>query len=707
MNFKKIGPLFKREITDIIRDKKTLFMMVVLPILLYPLMVVGMTLLMSAITMNQQETVYKVCMDEVPVHEELEMLYEQYAPTQETESESGTEAENGKESDKTEKLTYSISFVSMDELVGEGAAVTQEEALQAKDLDAYVTYDAASEYPYTVHYLGASDDSQTAELAVENLLELYEKKLQSEKIAALSLDEDEILHPVKYQTENMSTNEQTMGNILGQMVPMLIIISIMMGAMYPAIDVTAGEKERGTLETLLTMPVSNFELIMSKFLAVSVIACVSAFFNIISMGAAFGFMFSYMADTVGGMEIHLSSFIPAILFTILVMLFFALFVTAVSMCVCIFAKSFKEANNYITPVMLVFMFGSLITMVPNIELDAMTAAIPIVNISLMIVKLFTFTYDYALFGIVLLSNVVYSLLAVLVLGKIYNSESVLFSEGMGSLKLFNKRSEMKENQIPGIGDIILLLCVQLLLMFYVGTGAQLKLGFGGVAVTQALILLVPLAYLWYLKGDYRKVLSLKRPKVSYLLGAFVTWIGTYILMLGVSFILMPLMQESTQAQAETMEIFVKQPLWALVLVIALMPAIGEECMFRGFVYGSLKDKTKNMIAMLITSALFGIYHMSLIKFFTTFILGFMFVMVVSETGSIFCSMLMHFCNNLVSVLLMKYADRVYEVLPILTQDTASTLEIAILLAVGGIAAAAGIGILRISKKHIEIKKEVC
>ena len=92
MNFKKIGPLFKREITDIIRDKKTLFMMVVLPILLYPLMVVGMTFLMSAITMNQQETVYKVCMDEVPAKEELVALYEQYAPAEETENKDSTKA---------------------------------------------------------------------------------------------------------------------------------------------------------------------------------------------------------------------------------------------------------------------------------------------------------------------------------------------------------------------------------------------------------------------------------------------------------------------------------------------------------------------------------------------------------------------------------------------------------------------------------------
>lgn len=692
MNLNKIGPLFKREMTDIFRDKKTLFMMVVLPILLYPLMVVGITMLMSAITMNQQETVYKISMEDVPAEDALKALCQEQM---EMEPE-----------DEGRTLTYELEFVELAQLEDESGKMTQEEALQNKLIEAYVTYDAKQDKTYIVHYLGASDESQTAERAMLDLLELYEKRLQSEKLAQLSLDEDEIMHPVHYKSENMSSNEQTMGNAMGQMLPMMIIVSIMMGAMYPAIDVTAGERERGTLETLLTLPVSNFELIMSKFLAVSVIACVSAFLNVLSMGAAFGFMFSYMAESVGGLEINLASFIPAVLFTILVMLFFAMFVTAVSMCVCIFAKSFKEANNYISPVMLVFMFASLVTMVPGVELDAGTAAIPIVNISLMIAKLFTFTYDYALLGIVLLSNVVYSLLAILVLGRIYNSEEVLFAEGMTSLKLFNKRSEMKENQIPGVGDVVLLLCVELLLLFYVGTGAQLKLGFGGVAVTQLLILIVPLFYLWYLKGDYKKVLSLKKPRVLQIMGAFIAWIGTYVLLLGVSYLLMPLFEESAAAQAETMEVFMQQPVWILALVIALMPAVGEELMFRGFVYGSLRDKTKNIIAMLVTSALFGIYHMSLIKFFTTSLLGFVLVWVVSETGCIFCSMLMHFCNNLLSVLVSKYAQQIEKWLPMLATDTADAVQIMIMLAVGAAVLAVGVALIRISKKRVEIPKQV-
>ena len=479
--------------------------MVLLPLLLYPLMIVGMTLLFSAITQSQEETTYQVAFADLGQEREqtLTDLLEKDADT----------------------FSYQISVEPFDE-----NDKTIEQALKDGDYDAVLSYEESQKDPYRIYYLEAKDDSGIAAAALKELLEDYNKQLQKQKVQQLGLDADEILNPVRYEEVNYSSTEQTMGNMLGDIVPMLVIISIMMGAIYPAIDVTAGEKERGTLETLLTLPVTNFELIMSKFLAVSVIACVSAILNIVSMGAAFGFMFSYMMEGMGAVTINYATFLPAILFTLLVMVFFALFVTAVSLCICIFAKSFKEANNYITPMMLVFMFGSMVTMVPNIELTEVTAAIPIVNISLMIVQLFSFSYNYALFGIVLLSNIVYSLLAVLILGKIYNSEAVLFSEGMSSLKLFTPRSEMRKGQIPGIGDVVVLICVELLLIFYVGTAAQLKMGFYGTVVVQLLILLFPLLYLWYLKADFKKVLSLQPPKVLHIPAALFVWIGGFSLM---------------------------------------------------------------------------------------------------------------------------------------------------------------------------------
>ena len=131
---------------------------------------------------------------------------------------------------------------------------TIEQALKDGDYDAVLSYEESQKDPYRIYYLEAKDDSGIAATALKELLEDYNKQLQKQKVQQLGLDADEILNPVRYEEVNYSSTEQTMGNMLGDIVPMLVIISIMMGAIYPAIDVTAGEKERGTLETLLTLP---------------------------------------------------------------------------------------------------------------------------------------------------------------------------------------------------------------------------------------------------------------------------------------------------------------------------------------------------------------------------------------------------------------------------------------------------------------------
>jgi sodium transport system permease protein len=332
--------------------------------------------------------------------------------------------------------------------------------------------------------------------------------------------------------------------------------------------------------------------------------------------------------------------------------------------------------------MLIFMFGGFASMVPNLKLTATTAAIPVINVALLINDLFQFKYDYALLGIVFLSNVIYSLITVMVLGKIYNSEAILFSEGLSSVKFVTKRSEMKKGQIPGIGDMVLLSCVTMLLMLYVGTAAQLKLGFGGVAVTQAIILAAPILYGWYIKTDFVKLFSLRKPKLRELLGSFFLWVGVYSIEIIVSVILSNFMKESATNVQSTFDTMLEQPILLLVLVIALMPAVGEELLFRGFLFGTLRDKVKPMTAMLIVSAIFGIYHMSLIKFITTAILGFLLVWVVYQTGSIFCSILIHFCNNLLSVFIMKYPTEMAKVAPIIVKEKLQLSDYFILTAIG-------------------------
>lgn len=659
MNMRRMRALFKRELTDILRDKKTLVMMIVVPIILYPLLIVGMTLLMSSVMSSQEEKTYQVAFEnDAALEERIGTILKE----------------------EQEEIGYRVEVVQADDCEG---------ALEAEEIDTFVRVE--EDGSISLCYLSAKDRSSTAVSALGDAFEIYREDLREENIEKAGLDAEFLLNPITFQREDFSTTEESIGNLIGSMMPFLIVTVILLGAIYPAIDVTAGEKERGTLETLLTLPVTNFEMIMSKFLAVACIACVSAVLNVFSMGGAMAFLVSSSLSAAANvnLQIRYETFIPGILFTLVVMMFFALLVTAVCMCTCVFAKNFKEANNYVTPVMLIFMFGSYAAMIPDLELTAQTAAIPIVNVALMVESLFQFNYNYGLFAIVLFSNVAYSLLAIMVLGKIYNSEAVLFSEGLSSVKLFSKRSEMKEKQMPGFGDIVLLLCIVLLLILYVGSYAQLRWGFGGVAIQQMIILLCPFVYAWYMKADRKKLFSVQKIKPAQLIGSVMIGIAAFLGALVAGALLVPFFPESAEGLTQLDDMLVSQPVYLLVLVVALMPAVGEELLFRGFVMGTLKYKCKPALTILVTTLIFAAYHMSLIKMFTIGIVGLGLTLVTYKTGSIAASMCVHFLNNLLSVLIAKYPAAMQKAFPVLFQESLDLSDLLLLGAVILVCAALG------------------
>jgi sodium transport system permease protein len=356
-------------------------------------------------------------------------------------------------------------------------------------------------------------------------------RAESERlIREKGMEPELILSPIVIDSQDIASKEQTTGNLLGMVLPMLLIISLLMGTMYPAIDTTAGEKERGTLETLLTLPVTNREIIIGKFFTVAVIGIVSALLNLLSMAL----MGVYMIKLIGGLGItteavKLGKFLPAIAVTILAVLVFSLFISAITMCIAAFAKSYKEANNYITPMTLVVMLTGYIAFIPNIELDRKMALVPVANICLLIKNILNFKYEMEIVALVLLSNIIYAILAVLFLGRVYNSEGILFDEGRSGIQLFEKRSNMKKGGVPTTGDAWFLVCIVFMAVIYIGSLIQLKWGFGGVAGIQLMILLIPLLFVIYTKRSVKETYSFKKPTVTMFFGGVLLVFGTLFL----------------------------------------------------------------------------------------------------------------------------------------------------------------------------------
>jgi sodium transport system permease protein len=512
---------------------------------------------------------------------------------------------------------------------------------------------------YEIHYLSAVTNSASVSDLLEEEIEALSKKRSEAAVKAAGLNVDSILYPVKTVLKDCSSNESSVGSILGSVLPFLLITSILLGSMYPAIDTTAGEKERGTLETLLTLPVRNIELIMSKFLSVATITVISVFINILSISGIVAYMYAAgtaLAEDAG--EFHVGSFVPAILISIVCVMAFALFISAVVMCICAFAKSFKEANNYITPLTLVVMLTGYIGFIPNVELSQTTALIPVANICLLIKNLLVFKYDFTLILMVLLSNILYAFLAVWFLAKIYNSESILFGESMSSIKLFERRKNIKKGSLPSVAEGLLVLVVALLLMVYLGGILSLKYPIAGVIIPQLFIGVLPVLACLYIKAEPKKVFRLNSPKPKHVLGAVLMWLGAGSGTLILSNLLSYAFPDSSQSlNEEYMTILEGVPFVGALILIALVPAVCEELMYRGYLFTALKQKMKLPVAIFIVSLLFGISHMSLIKLLPTMLLGVALAYTIEQTDSLVNSSLIHFLNNGFAVFTMYYGDR--------------------------------------------------
>ena len=632
MNYKQLKTLYKKEIMDVIRDKKTILTMVVLPVILYPVLFLVIMQVMTMINNSQQERTYYIAYDQV--------------------EEENRKALNDWIAGEEDGLSYIIKEVESD---------NPKEDLEKENIDAYITANITdSQVVYEIHYLSAVTNSSTVSDMLEEEIDAYGKKIAEENAAAQGLDVKKVLYPVTSTLADQSSNESSIGSILGSIIPFLLITSILMGAMYPAIDATAGEKERGTLETLLTLPVGNMELIMSKFLSVATIAVVSVFINVLSMGGIAAYLYATInALSEGAGAFSLGSFVPAILISIVCIIAFALFMSAVVMCIFAFAKSFKEANNYVTPLTLVVLLTAYIGFIPNVELSATTAIIPVANICLLMKNLLVFKYDFALILMVLLSNVIYAFVAVWFLGKIYNSESILFGESASGIKLFERRKNIKKGSLPTIQESLLVLVVALLLMVYLGGIMSLSHPVMGVVVPQFFIGVLPVLACIYIKGNAREIFKLNIPKGKDLLGSVCLYLGAGSLSLLISNLLSMAFPDNSQGlNEEYAKLLDGISFVPALLLIALVPAVCEELMFRGYMFTAFRQKMSLPKAIFFVSVLFGISHMSLIKIIPTAVLGAALAYAIYKADSIAASSLIHFLNNAVSVFILYYGSNI-------------------------------------------------
>jgi sodium transport system permease protein len=246
-----------------------------------------------------------------------------------------------------------------------------------------------------------------------------------------------LVKPFEVKRQNVAPPEKVGGNLVGGIIPYIIILLCFTGAMYPAMDLTAGEKERGTMETLLCSPVGRTTIVLGKFLTVLTASLATMLLSILSMTVSFiiggSLLFGRGAAAMqqAAMKAGPGGVIPIIdpvgaLGVAAMVLPVAVLFAAVIFTIALFAKSYKEAQSYVSPLIIVIILPAMMGMLPGVELNARLALVPILNLSLVCKEMLSGVWHWSYIGLIFASTAVYAAGALAVAVAMFKRESVLF-----------------------------------------------------------------------------------------------------------------------------------------------------------------------------------------------------------------------------------------------------------------------------------------
>lgn len=395
MNWNNIRLVYFKEILGAIRDRRTLISMIIIPLVFYPLLFFGI----GYFTMTGQ---------------------------QKTESLPSIIAVHGEES-----APGLIEILKEEEKIQlTGMPVNNQEGLESGEIyllieipdDFNINKNLNGNQSIIIQYDSTSQYSQTARRRIINVLEKYRQQIVQMRLEEVDLSIDYIL-PFNEEWMDVSSAERKTGSVLGMLLPYIIVILIFVGAMHSAVDITAGEKERGTLATLLVSQLSRLEIVLGKYLTVITLSFTSMLLGLIGLSIAF-LTPAYAFGELSLIKINLSLYSFFLFFLVLAPL--VGLASSILLLVGIFARNNKEASTYVTPIYMGAIFLGMISLSQGTELSEVMFFIPILNNSVAFKELLMGIIDWGHILSTLFSNIVIALIALLFAARLFSRENVLF-----------------------------------------------------------------------------------------------------------------------------------------------------------------------------------------------------------------------------------------------------------------------------------------
>jgi sodium transport system permease protein len=438
------------------------------------------------------------------------------------------------------------------------------------------------------------------------------------------------------------------GYLLSKALPLALVLMVLLGAFYPAIDVTAGERERGTLETVLTAPIARFDLLLGKVLAVAVIAGLTGLLNLASMAITLIHAVR-LADPHGALPVPWSrAAASTLVLAPAAFLFGALFVAIGSM-----ARGFKEAQSFLMPAYFLSIAPAVIGGVGEYQLRGLPALVPAMNVTLLARELLLGTAHLGPALLVLGSTALYGCLALAFAARIYDSERFVDPAAGGGRAGAADGGAAAADQPPSAGQALLLFTVAFVLLWFGFVPWQKRDLVSGLLASQWLGMLGLVVMLARLsRRPLAAMIALRRPSARAVVGAVIIGASAWGAVAMLSEWMVPVPREVLEhLRRALMPEDQSRGLALNLLLVAATPAVCEEALFRGVVLRGLSTRVAPSAAVLVTGVLFGMFHLDVWRLLPSTVLGILLSWVALETRSLVPSMIIHFLNNAVLVTL--------------------------------------------------------
>ena len=684
MSWENVKLIFTRELRDQARDRRTLFSVIGLPVLLYPLM--GLLVLQIMQFRQAHPTRLRVVgLAELPSTPELfvraeasaEGGEEKFTYTFAPELLSETGVTGRFEIEATEASTdpgiiqqtarETLAADSLDAILYFPPGFKQRmegyrDAQQRGDLDA--VEGGVAEVPIPQLFLNSSNErSDLADGRLRQILHRWREQVIQRNLEANDVPAG-ITDPFKIQPVDLSEKPRDRSSYLwAKIFPFIVVIWALTGAFYPAIDLCAGEKERGTLETLLSSPALRSEIVAGKLLSIMAFSIATSVLNLLSMGVTAGFVMGQVSDPALAQRLDFGP--PPVwslgwLFLALIPMS-ALF-SALALAIATMARSSKEGQYYLLPLLMLNLPLVVLPILPDTELSFGTSLIPVSGMSFLLKALMEGEYQKAATYVVPVLGVTAFCIWVAVRWAIdqFNNESVLFSESERfNLRLWLTKMWRERGETPSAAGAFVMGIVLLALPHAIGRHVLPGLGPDGklapgslpqyMLISQIGFILLPVLLAgWIFTTSVRKTFLLRLPSFSMVAAGVLLAVCLHpyaLLLRGIIQRTIPMSEDLERQLQAMLGGAVDLPIWAIFALFALLPAVCEEFACRGFILSGMRHLGHKWAAIVIAAIFFGLMHGILQQSIPATIIGVLIGLVAVQARSLWPAVIFHATHN--------------------------------------------------------------